>query len=68
MMYKLRDKEKKNKIKEARRAAGITPRQMAEVFKIPLRTLVDWETEKRKPTEWAELLILEKLEKIKNNG
>jgi DNA-binding transcriptional regulator YiaG len=37
---------------------------MAEIFKIPLRTLVDWETEKRKPTEWAEILILEKLEKI----
>lgn len=54
-----------NKIKEARVNAGLTQAKMAEVFKIPKRTIENWETGSRKPPEWAELLILEKLTKMR---
>lgn len=53
-----------NKIKEARVNAGLTQAKMAEIFKIPKRTIENWETGSRKPPEWAELLILEKLTKM----
>lgn len=54
-----------NKIKAAREAAGLTQAEVYEVLRIPMRTLQDWENERRTPSEWAELLILEKLEQIK---
>lgn len=54
-----------NKIKEARVKAGLTQAKMAEVFKIPKRTIENWETGSRKPPEWAEILILEKLTKMR---
>lgn len=53
-----------NKIKEARLNAGLTQAKMAETFKIPKRTIENWETGSRKPPEWAEILILEKLRNI----
>lgn len=53
-----------NKIKEARLNAGLTQAKMAEIFKIPKRTIENWETGSRKPPEWAEILILEKLTKM----
>lgn len=53
-----------NKIKEARVNAGLTQAKMAEIFKMPKRTIENWETGSRKPPEWAELLILEKLTKM----
>lgn len=54
-----------NKIKAAREAAGLTQSEVFEVLRIPMRTLQDWENERRTPPEWAELLIIEKLEQIK---
>lgn len=54
-----------NKIKAARIAAGLTQAEVYELLRIPLRTLQDWENERRTPPEWAELLIIEKLEQIK---
>lgn len=54
-----------NKIKAAREAAGLTQSEVYEVLRIPMRTLQDWENERRTPPEWAELLIIEKLEQIK---
>lgn len=51
-------------IQEARERAGLTRPQMAELFKIPYRTLQNWELGLRECPEWAELLILEKLERI----
>lgn len=54
-----------NKIKEARLNAGLTQAKMAEIFKIPKRTIENWETGSRKPPEWAEILILEKLTKMR---
>ena len=51
-------------IKEARESAGLTQKEMSERLKIPQRTIEDWERGARKPPEWAELLIVEKLESI----
>lgn len=53
-----------NKIKEARLNAGLTQAKMAEIFKIPKRTIENWETGSRKPPEWAELLVIDKLRNI----
>ena len=50
-----------NKIKEARKAAGLTQREMSELLGIPMRTIQDWENDRRTPPDWAEKLILEKL-------
>ena len=54
-----------NKIKAAREAAGLTQSEVYEVLRIPMRTLQDWENDRRTPPEWAERLITEKLEQIK---
>ena len=54
-----------NKIKAAREAAGLTQAEVFEALRIPMRTLQDWENDRRTPPEWAELLIIEKLEQIK---
>lgn len=53
-----------NKIKDARTRAGLTQQQMSDRLGIPKRTIENWEGEKRQCPEWAERLILEKLEQI----
>ena len=54
-----------NKIKEARMDLGMSRAEMHRQFEIPLRTLEDWDSGKRNPPVWAEKLILEKLERMK---
>ena len=51
-------------IKEARKAAGLSQQGVTDALGIPKRTLQDWESGKRTPPEWAEALVIEKLEKI----
>ncbi len=53
-----------NKIREARLASGLTQKAMSEIMKIPVRTIGDWETDKHYPPEWAEILVVEKLQQI----
>ena len=53
-----------NKIKEARVNAGLTQAKMSEIFKIPKRTIENWETGSRKPPEWVEILVIDKLRNI----
>lgn len=56
-----------SEIKKARIEAGITSRaEMSRLFEIPVRTLENWESGVRIPPHWAEKLIIEKLEQIKN--
>lgn len=57
-----------NKIKAARIAAGLTQAEVYELLRIPLRTLQDWENDRRKPPEWAERLIIEKLNSFYKKG
>lgn len=51
-------------IKEARKKAGLTQKEMTESFLIPRRTLEDWERGARTPPEWAERLIVQELLRI----
>ena len=51
-------------IKEARKAAGLTQQGMSDLLGIPKRTLENWDSGKRTPPEWAERLIVEKLNRI----
>ena len=54
-----------SKIKEARMHLVMSRAEMHRQFEIPLRTLEDWDSGKRNPPVWAEKLILEKLERMK---
>ena len=54
-------------IKEARKAAGLTQKQMHEKLGIPLRTIENWEGGKNKCPAWAEKLIIEKLISMKKD-
>ena len=50
-------------IRQARLKAGLTQQELSDWLKIPKRTIENWEGAKRNPPEWAELLILEKIER-----
>lgn len=53
------------KIKEARKAAGLTQKQMADEMGIPKRTIENWEAGVRSCPEWAERLVVAELYRIK---
>ena len=53
-----------SRIKIARMHAGLSRAEMSRQFKIPIRTLENWESGTRTPPVWAEELIVEKLENI----
>ena len=53
------------KIKEARKAAGLTQKQMADEMGSPKRTLENWEAGVRSCPEWAERLVVAELYRIK---
>lgn len=59
---------KMNKIKEARLAAGLTQKSMSEKTGIPMRTIGDWETGHRRPSDWVAALVIEKLNRIKQEN
>lgn len=51
-----------NKIKTARLAAGMTQAEMSEKYGIPIDTIKAWDCGRSYPQEWAETLLLEKLQ------
>lgn len=51
-------------IKEARTAAGLTQKQFSKIFKIPIDVIKSWDSGRRNPPEWAEFLIIEKLDSL----
>lgn len=53
-----------NKLKEARLAAGLTQKSMSDKTRIPMRTIGDWETGHRRPSDWVAALVIEKLHNI----
>ena len=55
-------------IKEARLAAGLTQKQMADLFEMPLRTVENWEGGKSTPPSYVEKLIIEKLISLKEQA
>ena len=55
------------KIKEARKAAGLTQKQVYEILGIPARTQQDWEAGKRNPAPWLEEMVLREYQRISKN-
>lgn len=57
-----------NRIKEAREKARLTIKELSDLLGAPYRTVQDWNAGKSKPVEWAERLILEKLERLEKGN
>jgi len=55
------------KIKETRVEYNITQKELSEITEIPLRTIENWESGKRKPSPWVEKLIVEHLKHQPHN-
>lgn len=57
-------------IKEYRQAKSLTQKQFAELFNpsIPVDTIKNWECGRKTPPEWAQGLITEKLERMKEDA
>lgn len=53
-----------NKIKLARRLAGLTQQKMSDIMEIPKRTIEDWDTGRRTPAPWVERLVVAELGRI----
>lgn len=54
------------KIKEARKATGMSQQQMSDEMGIPKRTIEDWKRGVGNCHEWTERLIVAELYRIKN--
>lgn len=54
------------KLKQARNAAGLSQKGMANRMLIPARTIEDWETGRRTPPEYVQRFVLNELEQIKD--
>ena len=53
-----------SKIKDLRNKLGLSQQGLSDLLDIPKRTIEDWETGKRKPPDYVDRLIVEKLEGI----
>ncbi|MGN0522577.1 MAG: helix-turn-helix domain-containing protein [Eubacterium sp.] len=51
-------------IREARKSAGLTQQAITDKIGIPIRTLQDWEAERRSCPKWCEKLIVDKIEEL----
>ncbi len=56
--------EQTNPIKEARIKAGLSIKELSELLGAPYRTVQEWNAGRSKPVDWAERLIIEKLENL----
>jgi DNA-binding transcriptional regulator YiaG len=54
-----------DKLKAARKAAGLSQQAMADRMEIPLRTIQDWEAGKRTPPGYVQRFVLNELEGLK---
>lgn len=48
-------------IRSIRQAANLTQKQLSDMLGIPLRTIEDWDSGRRKPPEYVTALIIFKL-------
>ena len=55
-------------IKEARTKTNRPAEEIAKLLGFPLKTWLAWEEGERKPPQYIEQLILERLEKINKSG
>lgn len=54
-----------NVFKEARESLKWTQKYMSEEIGIPIRTIQDWESERRTPPEWQKRLVIKELMEFK---
>ena len=55
------DTKQINEIKRLRKGAGMTQKMFSDFFGIPVRTLQDWENERRTPPDYLVRLLPYKL-------
>lgn len=53
------------KLKAARKAAGLTQQGMADRMLIPFRTIQQWEGGQRTPPDYVQRFVLNELESLK---
>ena len=51
-------------LKAARKAAGLTQKNMAATMLIPIRTIEDWERGQSVPAAYVQTLVLNELQRI----
>lgn len=58
------------RIKECRQSTGLTQKEFSELFNppIPVDTIKKWDSGQKLPTPWVEGLIIEKIERMKEEG
>lgn len=54
------------KLKKAKKAAGLTQQGMADLMLIPKRTIEEWERGNNIPAEYVQRFVLNELESLKN--
>ena len=54
-------------IKEARTEYGLTQKDLSEITDIPLRTIENWESGKRTPSQWVEKMVFSYLKQYPKN-
>lgn len=54
-----------NEFKELRTELNLTQSALSKKYQIPIRTIQDWEAEKRTPPKYVQLLLLNELKRIK---
>jgi predicted nucleotidyltransferase len=54
-------------IKEARMEYGLTQKDLSEITDIPLRTIENWESGKRTPSQWVEKMVFSYLKQYPKN-
>ena len=54
-----------DKLKEARKATGMTQQGMADRMLIPFRTIQQWEGDQRTPPPYVQRFVLNELEGLK---
>lgn len=52
------------KLKKAKKAAGLTQQKMAEQMSIPKRTIEEWERGNNVPPEYVQRLVLNELQTL----
>lgn len=56
-----------DKVRAARKAAGLTQQGMADLTLIPVRTIQDWEAGVRTPPPYVQRFVLNELETLKQS-
>lgn len=59
---------KLTRIREVRQKKGLQIKEIADMLGAPYRTIQDWDSGARKPPEWIEKIVIEKIKKYKKKS